>query len=545
MVAKRISPRPCLIFTVLLLVAIVVLHPPRAASAQTIAFHLEHEWVKIWINSEDGSIDLLYDIELACDSNNIREVWVGQPTRDFTLGEAYDSHGNPLTVEKVVEGGYFAVRVHFATPVQSGESIRFNVTTRVRGMIYLDRENPGNVGMLFTPTWWEVPVLDLRVLIVLPEGVDLREVKTLKGVPYDNTSQEEGRLVLYWERRNLSPGERLSFGVSFPKEYIKGGIRHTGLAWLLYNFLPRYWSLILGAGLIAVFGSVMLINALKRMPYEKPKVTMETLGIRRGLTAVEAAWLLGLGPKKVVVAILYSLLKKHAVWVEEQDPVLRLEVTRQPGEGPLLRYYEVGFLRCIGEDGTLGEECLARTVMLLRDTVEEKMRGYCRRDTIEYYRKIVEKAWEEVKAAGTPELAAKAFDENLLWLILDEDFKSRAGETLGDRVLTPDPAWWWYWWWRYPRPVPPTRAPPPGPEARRSLPGGELADRVATSLERAANGIVRNLEKFANSILPAAPRAVSKAPIRHGSSCACACVSCACVCACVSCACACAGGRVG
>ncbi|MCD6263550.1 hypothetical protein J7L60_03980, partial [Candidatus Bathyarchaeota archaeon] len=103
----------------------------------------------------------------------------------------------------------------------------------------------------------------------------------------------------------------------------------------------------------------------------------------------------------------------------------------------------------------------------------------------------------------------------------------------------------WYWWWRYPRPVPPTRGPSSGPEARRPLPGGELADRVATSLERAANGIVRNLEKFANSILPAAPRAVSKAPIRHGSSCACACVSCACVCACVSCACACAGGRVG
>ncbi|RLI33321.1 hypothetical protein DRO56_02015, partial [Candidatus Bathyarchaeota archaeon] len=119
---KKISPRPCLIFTVLLLIAIVILHPPRAASAPTIAFHLEHEWVKIWINSEDGSIDLLYDIELACDSNNIREVWVGQPTRDFTLGEAYDSHGNPLTVEKVVEGGYFAVRVHFAAPVQSGES---------------------------------------------------------------------------------------------------------------------------------------------------------------------------------------------------------------------------------------------------------------------------------------------------------------------------------------------------------------------------------------------------------------------------------------
>ena len=545
MVAKRVTHRTSLSLLILLFVTITSLPSSKVVHAQP-TFHLEHQWVKIWINGEDGTIDLLYDINLTCDSGQINWIEIGQPKKDFTLGEAYDSNGNPLNAEKVVEGDYFAVKVRFIPPVPNGTSIRFNVTTNVRGMLYLDKENPGNVGMLFKPTWWEANVLNLRLLIVLPDGVELGEIKTLRGVPYDNAFYEEERLVLYWERTDLSPGQQLSFGVSFPKEYVKKGIRHTGVAWFLYDFLPRYWFVLLGGGLIAVFSAVIITNALKKQSYEKPRLRMETLGIRRGLTAVEASWLLGLGPQKVVVAILYSLLKKHAVWVKEQDPVLRLEEVERPeGEVPPLRYYEMSFLRCIGEDGTLEEEGLARTVMLLRDTVEEKMRGYCRQDTIDYYRKIVDEAWEQVKTAGTPELAAKAFDENLLWLTLDKGFKSRTEEVLGDRALPPNPAWWWYWWWRYPRPIPPSRAPAPSPEARMPLPGGELADRVVTSMEKAANGIVKNLEKFANAIVPAAPRSVSRAPIRGGSSCACACVSCACVCACVSCACACAGGRVG
>jgi hypothetical protein len=231
--------------------------------------------------------------------------------------------------------------------------------------------------------------------------------------------------------------------------------------------------------------------------------------------------------------------------VKEQQPVLKFEAVALPEvEREQLRYYELSFLRCLGADGILEEQCLARTVMLVRDTVEEKIRGYSRQDTLNYYKKVVDEAWEQVKTAGTPELAAKAFDENLLWLISDKDFKTRAGEVLGPMYIPPMPGWWWYWWSRSPSPVPPSRAPFPGSETGTPLPGAEVADRVASSLEGAANGIVKNLEGFANAIVPSAPK-TSSVPIRSGSSCACACVSCACVCACVSCACACAGGRVG
>jgi hypothetical protein len=42
-------------------------------------FHLDREWVKIWI-SQDGSIDLFYNMTLSLDSgDDIHFVTIGQP----------------------------------------------------------------------------------------------------------------------------------------------------------------------------------------------------------------------------------------------------------------------------------------------------------------------------------------------------------------------------------------------------------------------------------------------------------------------------------
>jgi hypothetical protein len=215
-----------------------------------------------------------------------------------------------------------------------------------------------------------------------------------------------------------------------------------------------------------------------------------------------------------------------------------------------LRYYEIDFLEAIKEDGTLDEEKLAHTVMFLRDTAEEKMRGYCRRDTIDYYRKVVAKGWEQVEQAGTPELASKAYDEQLLWLFLDPNYQSRTQTAFRDRAFEPSPFWLWYWYgYQHYNPNPtyrpnvetPTQAAKPP-----TIPGADFANNIATAVENTSNNIVANLEKFANAIVPAPVAAkASTEPAHHASSCVCACAACACVCACVSCACACAGGGAG
>jgi hypothetical protein len=52
--------------------------------------------------------------------------------------------------------------------------------------------------------------------------------------------------------------------------------------------------------------------------------------------------------------------------------------------------------------------------------------------------------------------------------------------------------------------------------------------------------MVKNIQDFANQLIPFQSPPSNK-PINK-QSCVCACHSCACACACVSCACACAGG---
>jgi hypothetical protein len=281
---------------------------------------------------------------------------------------------------------------------------------------------------------------------------------------------------------------------------------------------------------------------------------METLGIRRGLTAVEASYLLEMQPTKIVTEILYSLLQKRAIWVESTNPSLKLKVM-QPFRNEtetsetLLRYYEIDFLKAIKEDGALDEENLAQTIMFLRSTVEQKMRGYCRRDTIDYYTKIVATAWEQVEQAGTPELASKAYDEQLLWLLLDPNYQSRTKTAFQDRVFEPSPFWLWYWYGYqhyHPHPTYKPNVETPTQSAKPpTIPGADFANNIATAVEKTSNNIVANLEKFANAIVPMPAAKASTEPARHDASCVCACAACACACACVSCACACAGGGVG
>jgi len=532
----------------LCVVSISILFLGAAPQAWTGTFHLEHEWVKIWINP-NGSIDLLHDINITLDSGDeINFVLIGQPQGDFTIGTAMDQYGHTLTAADVSSGSDYKVQVNLHEPLTAGQTVRFNLTTNVADMIYDDNET--NVGMQFIPTWWEeARVLDLQVQIVLPMGVTVDNVTTTEEL-WNGTPYEGDRLSIFWQRGNLSPDQRYTFGVSFPKDYVQS--YKTGPTGAI-AFLQQYGPVILVFG-VSIAGIGALVYVVRKRPYLKPKISMETLGIRHGLTAVEASYLLDVKPTKIVTEILYSLLRKRAVWVESTTPALKLKIMEQfkrktgTPETPL-RYYEIDFLNAIKGAGTLDEEKLAKTILFLRSTVEEKLRGYCRRDTIDYYRKIVAKAWKQVEQAGTPELASKAYDEQLLWLFLDPNYKSRTQTVFRDKAFEPSPFWFWYWYsYRYYHPKPtykpnikaPTQATKPP-----TIPGADFANNIATAVENTSNNIVTNLEKFANAIVPRPAAKSSTRPAHHRSSCVCACASCACVCACVSCACACASGGVG
>ena len=531
------------VFTALLALCIVMTLATGFASAQNI-YSVDHEWAQIFIN-DDGTIDLIYNVTVTVTSGTLHAFDLGQPNQDFTVGEAVDQYGNQLNTYKYTPD---VASVDFNQPLTAGETIWYTITTNVAKMIYNDTTNPGNYGMQFIPQWIsDVAISDVRVQIVLPSGVQVSDVKTTENY-YNGTSTVEGRLAVYWEKASVAAGEQFMVGVSFPAQFLP-------------NYSPsaqeggfNFDSFIIIAGVIGFIAviSIFIFIAYRvcKSNYASPKVSMETLGIKRGLTAVEASYLLDLKPPQIVTEILYSLLQKRAVWAQETKPSLKLKVLA-PYENKIgtkenpLRYYEIDFLNALKADGSLDEEKLAKCIMFLRDTTEKKLEGYSRKDTVDYYSKIVDKAWTQVQNAGTPELASNAYNEQLLWLMLDPNQRTRTETAFKERLFQPQPLWFW-WWYGYtiyhPHPtyqpnisVPTQSGKPP------AIPGADFANNIATSLEKTSSNIVVSLEKFANAIVPPPPQA-SHQPAHHKADCVCACAACACACACVSCACACAGG---
>ncbi len=531
-------------FVTLLAVCVVVASAVSITSAQSNLYTVDHEWAQIFIN-DDGTIDLTYNISLTVTQGRLTAFDVGQPNRDFTIGEAVDQYGNQLYTYSYTPD---VASVDFNQKVNAGEKIWYTITTNVAGMIFNDTTNPGNYGMQFIPQWIsDTAISDVRVQIVLPSGVNVGDVKTTENF-YNGTSIVESRLAVYWEKPSIAANEQFKVGVSFPAQFLP-------------NYTPSAQSdgfsfdtFIIIAGVIGVFFVIFVFffiaYRISKSTYITPKVSMETLGIKRGLTAVEASYLLDMKPPQIVTEILYSLLHKRAVWAQETKPSLKLKLLppyenkKGPQENPL-RYYEIDFLNALKTDGALDEEKLARCIMFLRDTTEKKLEGYSRKDTVDYYKKIVTQAWTQVENAGTPELTSNAYDEQLLWLMLDPNQRGRTEAIFQDRPFQPQPMWFW-WWYGYTIYHPhPTYRPNINTPAQSgpapTIPGAEFANNIATSLEKTSSNIVVSLEKFANAIVPPPPKA-SHQPARKGSGCVCACAACACACACVSCACACAGG---
>jgi hypothetical protein len=470
------------------LLALVCLAAASAASiaqAQTLTYTVNHEWAQLFIN-QDGTVDLTYNITVTVTSGTLHSFDLGQPNQDFTIGQAVDQYGNQLNKYKYTPD---VASVDFKQPLNVGDSIWYTITTNVGGMISQDTTNPGNYGMEFAPQWLSIPINDVRVQIVMPQGVSVNNVKTLPDKFWNSTSTVEGNTAVFWQIPTLQPNQQYPIGVSFP-------------ASALPNYTPTqggggFGSLAIIAGVIGVFAAIIIFlfiaYRLSKHNYSAPKVGMETLGVKRGLTAVEASYLLDMKPTQIVTEILYSLLQKRAVWATETKPSLKLKVlppyeNKTGTQEKPLRYYEIDFLHALKADGSLDEEKLAHAIMFLRETVEQKLQGYSRKDTVEYYRKIVTQAWGQVEQAGTPELASNAYDEQLLWLMMDPNQRTRTETVFHDRPFQPNPLWFW-WWYGYtiyhPNPTiqpninSPAQSPKPTP-----IPGADFANNIATAVEK-------------------------------------------------------------
>jgi hypothetical protein len=256
---------------------------------------------------------------------------------------------------------------------------------------------------------------------------------------------------------------------------------------------------------------------------------------------------------KIMTMILFSVIKKGAASVTSRDP-LKLNVTVPAPEG--LYDYEKDFLEAFSlVSDRERRNKLQDTLVRLINSVAEKMKGFSRKETVAYYQQIIENAWKQVEAAGTPEVKSEKYEEVMDWTMLDRDYDDRTR-----RVFTGGPVFVPVWWPRYdptfPRPAvsgpapvsskPSTSGGTGGGISLPHLPGSDFAASVVGGVQTFSAGVLGNLSEFTGGVtnktnpLPAPSASSTKwrgSSGGGGTHCACACA-----CACAGCACACAGG---
>jgi hypothetical protein len=562
---------------IIVLVALVLLLAaiPGMAFAQTYLFSLDKEVVNVYWN-EDGSLSIDYRMTFTNDpsASPIDYVDIGMPDGSYSLSAMQaEVDGKPISdiqYSPYVAGVALGLGSEAILPGQSGE-VRF-AAGEIFPKIYEDSKDTGYASLKFSPNWFGSEYVqgntDLTVTLHLPPGIQAEEPRYHIPENWNGAADpitgldEEGRVVYTWNDPQANGYTQYVFGASIPKTYVPAGRIITPTFWEKTGIDP---DAVIGFGIcggIVLFIILIVVASLRadkkrKLKYLPPKVSIEGHGIKRGLTAVEAAILMEQPMDKILTMILFSVIRKNAASVKTRDP-LELNVAKPISEE--LQAYERDFLVAFIGEAKARKVALQNMIVNLVKNVSDKMRGFSRKETIAYYDEIMTKAWRQVESAGTPEVKGQLFDENLEWTMLDKDFDDHTRKAFsGGPIFVPT------WWGHYDpgfsgghvggsivRPSAPGSISSPAggrPASTFSLPGADFAASVVKGVQSFSSGVVGNLTDFTSGITNRTnPVPVSTSSRSGGGgwksgggggghSCACACA-----CACAGCACACAGG---
>lgn len=584
----------------LITVLMLIILPLSSVYAQSYRFKVTRYDVQAVIEA-DGTLTLFYEMDFENDPNGhaIDFVDLGMPNDNYQLSNISATINGTLVPEinhsSYVKGAELALGEYQIPPGGTG-TVQAKIVG-ITGVLFPydqdDREN--YVNFQFMPNYFDSDAdksqnTDYTLSIVLPPDVGSDE-----GVYYypdrwpgekdavATLTVEDKRVIYEWHATNANTRTEYLFGVAFPASAVpessvssskylsQGQIDNTGSNSV--QFFPKLLGNICSSMKFLVpLGIIILISIFsskkqmqetekRKLQYLKPTLSVEGHGIKRGLTAVEAAILLEESLDQVLTMILFGLLKKEAISVINQDPLV-IETNSPLPEG--LYDYETKFIEALGyEKKTSQRSALQILIVELIKSVEQKMKGFNAKDTKAYYKDIVQRAWSAVEGANTPEVKSAQFEHTLEWTMLDEDFSGRTTRTFMDTpVFIPR------WWWRYDNTYRPYMSSPvadtagsgnmassvPGLASSSSsssskpsfslpnIPGATFAASVISGGANMTNSIIGDSKVFTSQVTNRTnpiPKTSSSGSGRYtgggGSSCACAC-------ACAGCACACAGG---
>ncbi len=530
--------------------------------AQTYSFSLDKMTVDVYWE-EDGtlSVDYLFIFTNDVFASPIDYIDVGLPNSHYNIQNIYaEVNGHPLT--DISESPYVkpGVAIGLGTyAIQPGSMAQVWVSIMgIERVLYTDSEDQNYASAVFSPTWFGSEFVhgktDMTVTYHLPPGIKPEEPKWHEappGFPQNPITglDGQGRIIYIWNNPNANAFTQYKFGASFPKSYVPEAaiVRPNPFEWIKNINLECVIPILCFTIFIVIIAISIIANQRRKLQYLPPKIAIEGHGIKRGLTAVEAAILMDKPVDVILTMILFSLLKKNAVKVLQQDP-LKIEKTEPIPED--LRDYEKEFIEAFShEDSAMRKKALQETMINLVKSVSQKMKGFSRKETIAYYQDIVNRAWKQVEAADTPEVKSQAYEEVMEWTMLDREYERKTKD-----VFQSGPVYAPVWWPRY---VPsyrgaasaqPTSAAPSAAPSSRTmpkLPGSDFAASIVNGVQNVATNVIGNITEFTNGITKVTnPPPVTYTQTRSGGyrssgsrSCACACA-----CACAGCACACAGG---
>lgn len=581
------------------LLILVLLTVPAAAQY---SFELPRMEATVAVN-RDGTCDLYYavtfvdrswvqpidivDIGMPRDTYDLETAaaWMTPPVAadslDYRNPDAVNAYtqsctdaGTLIPLSGIYTSEYVdpGVEVHLAPYINDGELATLIFQIKIYHIVYPDSDKEDYASVEFSPTWYGADFVqgtqDLTLKIVFPPGVTPEETIyherefDYTGVLGEGDSQQ---LVFVWHDPAAPTGSQLeNVGVSFPRSYLDADAVYETSA--LEEFFKWLWGFIVGIFstlgwclvpiVFFVLSAILSLSGRRRrrLKYLPPSASVEGVGIKRGLTAVEAGVVMELRLDRILNLIIFGLLKKGRLEVTSRDPMrLKALPAAQPlgaDAGPeKLRPYEVEFLAGIDDIGTLKQAEVRKVFINLINGVNKKMKGFSRRETRDYYRAIIAKAWKQVEEAGDDNLKVENWDRDLEWVMMDEDFDGRTRRVFDDVVIVNTPYWWGYYGGY-------SGTPSSGgahggmsggtsggaPDRLPTLPGSQFANEMTKGATGFAGSIMGDVGSFTGGVTTVTNPVPVSTSSGHWSGGGGGGGGCACACACAGCACACAGG---
>jgi len=447
----------------------------------------------------DASVRIAYDFKFqnTPGGHAIDIVDIGTPHKGYDLSNVRawvgDRELHDIRVSEMVSPG-FEVHLGMST-IRSGREGRLHVEFTMPDMVYQDTTQADDASLRITPTWFGSQYVrgptHLQVAIQLPKSVQPDEVLH-QGLEFSQKAATKQGALVGWD----FPAVRLTgphmVAVSFPKRDLQRVIHQTAIdllvkwfsesprvrigmgivflvlfgivffrfsagtgisvyvilstgACLLFVYHPG-WHLVSLPAVVVLLGLNEWLLARRKSHYMPPIAQVEGGGIKRGLSAPEAAVLLELPMAKALSLVIFGMLKKGILRQVQADPLLvavndpflvqgdplqmnekdRTAFYRKAAlkQGVVMHNYERPFLFLIQKNPTkpVHEINFGMPMKLLIQGTAARVKGFDLSDTKDYYRSIIRKAMEQAAAIGDIAQREKRIDRNFEWILMDNDY---------------------------------------------------------------------------------------------------------------------------